>query len=239
MSPSSSHQRHVLVGRVARAHGVRGELGVDFYGEAPEILRDAETLRLREEPPGARPEEVCDSAPGEPRRVEKWRLHHDRVLLKLQGVDDRDAADAMRGASLWLPADALPPPDEEEIFLHELLGVAVHLADGEYVGELAGFLETGHGQEVWILHAPPANDETTLASQGAEPSPAPREILFPAQPEFVEALDLDARRVIIAPPPGLLELYTEPQPEPKPKAPRRPRGGRRVSQRGAGPRKSS
>ncbi len=182
----------VLVGRMAKAHGIRGEIVADMYAESPEILSHVRELYLRNEPPGSYPEE--DTTTVEPPRrvrVHVWREHQDRVLLSLKGLRDRNAAEALRGSTIWVRAEDLPAPDEEEVFLFAIEGLEVFGVDGGRIGVVEDLLETGHtDQEVWIIRG--VRDE---------------EILFPAEPEFVAELDPDAGRVVIDPPPGLLELY--------------------------------
>ena len=87
-----------------------------------------------------------------------------------------------------VPADEMPELDEGEVYLHELVGFDVVLLDGAKVGLLEGFLDVP-GQDVWIIR-----------------SPEGKEILLPAHEETVPEIDMDERRIVINPPPGLLEL---------------------------------
>lgn len=182
----------VLVGRMTKAHGIRGEVVAELYAESPGILSEVRELYLRNEPPGTWPDEDTTTAePPRRERVHAWRMHQDRVLLSLKGLRDRNAAEALRGATIWVRADELPEPDEDDVFLYEIEGLEVFDTDGDRIGVVEDLLDTGHdGQEVWIIRG--GRDE---------------EILFPAEPEFVAELDTDAGRVVIDPPPGLLELY--------------------------------
>ncbi len=168
----------ILVGRIVKPHGIKGELCVDFYADSPSIL-------------GA---EVWLGLPPAPRRaagVTACRFHHDRLLLTLDGILDRNAAETLRGAEILVPRERLPKLKEGEVYLADLPGFAVILQEtGEIIGTIT---EAGlaSGQEIWQI--------TT---------PAGKDILFPAVPEFVAALDAQARTAHICPPPGLLELYT-------------------------------
>ncbi|MGE4552577.1 MAG: ribosome maturation factor RimM [Desulfovibrionaceae bacterium] len=190
----------VTVARVLRPHGVRGELAVACFAESPEVFDRTPALFLL--PPGGR---------GRPRplRVLAWREHGAAVLLRLEGLDDRDRAAELRGCELAMHARDLPEPEDDEVYLHDLLGLAVVLPGGEPVGTLARFLEVP-GQEVWVIE-----------------HPSGREVLFPAAEELVAEIDLEAGRVVIDPPPGLLDLYlAEPEEKPHgPKAVRRPKAG--------------
>jgi 16S rRNA processing protein RimM len=115
------------------------------------------------------------------------------LLLTLAGVDSRDKAEALRRCRLLIHRTALPPPAEGEVYLFSLPGLRVlaREAEGqeEYIGRIAS-VSSHAGQEIW----------TILPPQG-------REILFPAVPDFVLGIDLDAGLVRISPPPGLIALY--------------------------------
>ncbi len=174
-------QRHVVVAEIVKPHGLRGEIVVDSHAESAELFRGLPWVRL--EPPS--------KLRAKPRRfeIESSRTHKGRVLLKLRGLDGRDQAEEWRGWLVTVRADMLPEPDEDEVYLHAILGCEVALEDGAPLGTLAGFEEHG-GQEVWTILGPGG-----------------REVLLPARPEFVLDIDLDQERITVAPPPGLLDLY--------------------------------
>lgn len=169
----------IPIGDVVKPHGLRGELVVDFHAEDPGLLDSLSHVLLAA--PGGRAVR---------REVRAWRAHQGRVLLTLQGVADRNAAEALRGHTLLAPAAELPPPDDDEVYLHQLEGCRVALPDGRELGLLEGFLTPSDEQEIWAIRT----------ADG-------REILFPAHEDSVLEVDLEARRITIDPPPGLLELY--------------------------------
>lgn len=169
----------IHLGDVVKPHGLRGELVVAFHAEAPELL-DVLSHVLLDDGRGRRTR----------REVRSWRVHQGRVLLTLQGVADRTAAEALRSHKLFAPAGELPPPDEDEVYLHQLEGCLVVLPDGRELGVVEGFLAPTEEQEIWAIRT----------ADG-------REILFPAHEESVLDVDLEAGRITIDPPPGLLELY--------------------------------
>ncbi len=174
-----SDDSFIEIGLVGRPHGLRGEVGVDFWAESPDLLRG--TLWLR---PGR-------GAP-RPHTVAGVRRHQGRPLVLFEGIADRSAAETLRGMHVLVTKDRLPEPDEDEVYLHELLGLRVLLhATGDTLGTLDDVQMPG-GQEVWSIRTPDG-----------------KEVLLPAVEEFVASIDLDAGEVRIAPPPGLLELYLE------------------------------
>jgi len=192
----SGHDGLVAVARVAKAHGIRGELCMDSHADSPLLFAPGATLYLAasaalDKGPGKGPGKVQAKGLGRPRPfvVRESRENGGRFLVVLEGVADRNAAEALRGSVVLVPEADLPPPDEGEEYLHKLIGARVLLADDTEVGVFTAILDTP-GQLTWII----------TAKGGAE-------ILFPAVPEFLLGLDADAGRIHIDPPPGLLELY--------------------------------
>lgn len=177
-----SQGRHglVAVAKVAKAHGIRGEICMDIHADSPLLFVPGATLFLAFEGGRGRPK---------PYVVANKRETTGRLILALQGVADRNAAEALRGAEVLISEADLPPPDEGEVYLHRLMGARVMLADGAPVGVLEALLDTP-GQLTFVIRG----------QKG-------QEILFPAVPEFILGLDADAGEVVIDPPPGLLELY--------------------------------
>ncbi|MGD9608918.1 MAG: ribosome maturation factor RimM [Desulfovibrionaceae bacterium] len=182
--------QYIHVGDVVRPHGIRGELGIDCYADSPSAFAPGSRLRLA---PPDRPERGCDYA------VRAVREHKGRLLVTLEGVPDRTAAETLRGLAVWARAEDLPEPEEDEVFLHELPGLRVRLAGAAAtdpdLGVIEDVLDAG-GAELWRIR-----------------DAAGREILFPAVDELVPEIDLDAGYVVIDPPPGLLELYQRDEPE--------------------------
>ncbi|MGE4556920.1 MAG: ribosome maturation factor RimM [Desulfovibrionaceae bacterium] len=174
-------QDHVVVAVVVKPHGLRGELVLESYAESPELFGELPWVRLA--PPQGRREKA--------RRfeIETWRTHKGRVLVKFKGVEGRDQAETWREFLVTVSADLLPEPEDGTVYLHAILGCEVAAEDGSPLGVLDQFSEHG-GQEVWSIATPDG-----------------REILLPARPEFVKDIDVAARRITVAPPPGLLDIY--------------------------------
>jgi 16S rRNA processing protein RimM len=179
-----AEDKYIIVGEVARPHGIRGEVCIDSHADSPSYFERGAVVRLS--PPGA-PQRGRDYV------VRAARVHKERLLVTFDGVPDRNAAETLRGLSVSIPASKLAPPEPDEVFLHELLGLRVRLAAAAPGDPDLGVLEDvrdSGGAELWVIRD----------RQG-------REILFPAADELVPEIDLEARVVIIDPPPGLLELY--------------------------------
>jgi len=126
-----------------------------------------------------------------PVRVLAVRMHKGRPLALLEGVNDRTEAEKLRGARLLLPEDELPEAAGDELYLYQLPGLEVVLHEnGRLIGHI-DHVELPGGREIWAIRT---------AGGG--------ELLFPAEPSFVASVDLEKGRVVIDPPPGLLDLET-------------------------------
>ncbi|MDR0815919.1 MAG: ribosome maturation factor RimM [Desulfovibrio sp.] len=126
-----------------------------------------------------------------PQRVRalSCRRHQGRLLFLFEGVADRTAADALRGQKLLVERAVLPEPAEDESYVQDLLGGDVLLPDGRRLGRF-DHLECPAGQDIWVI-----------ITDGGD------EILFPAQPCFIQGFDAAKRAVQINPPEGLLDVY--------------------------------
>ncbi len=117
----------VAIAEIARPHGVTGELRLKLYNPGSDLLAGRPRVRLRL-PDGEERDATVVSA----RDVGKG------VLVRLAGVDDRDAAEALRGAEVCVPRDAFPPLAEGEFYACDLEGARAVLRSGEEVGHVAG-----------------------------------------------------------------------------------------------------
>lgn len=166
----------LTVGRIGRPHGVRGEVTVEVRTDDPD-RRFAVDATLRTRPPELGPV-----------RIEAARWHGERLLLRLAGVGDRDAAERLRGALLIIDADPGEPTDDpDEFFDHQLIGLSVHTVEGAYVGEIHE-----------VVHLPA---QELLALRRADGG----ELLVPFVGAIVTEVDVPGRRAVIAPPAGLLD----------------------------------
>ncbi|GGC60984.1 ribosome maturation factor RimM [Hoyosella rhizosphaerae] len=169
----------LVIGRVAKAHGVHGELVVEIRTDDPEArFAPGTTLRGQKGRNGVKENFVVEAA----------REHSGRLLVRLQGIDDRDAADRIRGTLFLVNSDDIPRSDDDEYYDHELEGLDVRLGDGTTLGKLREVLHTAAGELLAVK------------------TPDGREVLIPFVMEMVPEIDLDAGFVTVTPPDGLLEL---------------------------------
>lgn len=170
----------VIVGRVGRPHGIRGEVSVEVRTDDPEG-RLAPGTRLRTDPPAAGPLTIASG-----------RVHSGRLLLTFEGHGDRTAAEQLRG--VLLVADVDPgerPEDPEEFYDRQLVGLAVRTVAGDEVGTLHE-----------VLHLP---GQDVLAVRRADGG----EVLVPFVAQIVPTVDLDGGEILLDPPPGLLSPVDE------------------------------
>lgn len=167
-SETNNPGRRILVGRVIGAFGVRGEVKLEswteprsaIFGYRPWILRD---------PRGV--ERELTTVRG--RQVGKG------LSAEIPGVEDRDAAEAMRGVEVYVPRSALPKPAEGEFYWSDLEGLAVVNVEGVSLGTVSHLFATG------------AND--VLVSRSGD-----REWMIPfVRPQFVTGIDLAAGRITV------------------------------------------
>ncbi|MFC4105106.1 ribosome maturation factor RimM [Micromonospora zhanjiangensis] len=182
----------LIIGRIGKPHGIRGEVTVEVRTDEPD-LRFAVGSVLRTDPTAA--SAPADPALGDPVRapeqltVESVRWHSGRLLVAFEGVYDRDHAEALRGTLLQVDsADVAEPTDPDEFNDHQLVGLRVVTPAGEPLGEVAR-----------IDHAP-ASDLLVLRR------PEGRTALIPFVKAIVPEVDLAAGRVVVDPPAGLLDL---------------------------------
>jgi 16S rRNA processing protein RimM len=125
----SAEPRFLVVGRVIKPHGVRGEVRVEMHTDLPERFSWLETIYV----------DINNPRPVE---VEGVRFHQSWALLKLVGYDDRDAAERLRSQWLLVPEEQGIPLEEGEYYLYQVVGLGVFTEEGQRLGELVEVLET-------------------------------------------------------------------------------------------------
>jgi 16S rRNA processing protein RimM len=164
----------LVVGRIGRPHGVRGEVTVEVRTDDPE-LRFAVGTSIATDPAGRGPLVIAGR-----------RWHKGFLLLTFEGVADRDVAEELRGTMLVIDsAEVVPSDDPDEFHDHQLIGLTVETAAGDPVGEVTDVLH--HGQDLLVVRR-----------AGAD------EALIPFVKALVPEIDLEGGRLVVDPPEGLL-----------------------------------
>lgn len=164
-------KRFLECGKIVATHGLRGEVKVLPWCDGPEALVPIKTFYL--------------DGGNTPKRAERCRIQKNMVLLKLEGVDTPEAAQALRGRVLWLDREE-DTLEEGQYYIQDLIGLSVEDADtGERYGILRDVTETG------------ANDVYHVAF------PDGRVQLVPAIPQVIAKIDIDGGKMLIRPLEGL------------------------------------
>jgi len=164
----------VLVGRVARPHGIRGQVVVnpetDFAGDRYTV---GQVLLVG---PAEQPVERC---------IEEVRFHQGRPILTLAGVDSVDDAERLAGLDVWLPRNSLAPLPERTYYRHDLIGCEVRDTADALVGRVTAVEGT--------------IDRSYLVIDG--------DVMLPLVDGICLEVDMAARRIVVQPPEGLIDLY--------------------------------
>ena len=168
----------VVVGRIRRSHGVKGVVVVEPLTASP----DEVFVPGREFVAGTVKGAVA--SPEKRLRVEMAEPFQGGYRVQFNAIADRNEADRWRDRHLLSPRSELPEPDEGEIYLHDLIGLAVVDAAGTAVGSVIAYYELPHDVMVEVER------------------PGAEAVMVPYQ--FVTEVDLEARRLVVEPPEGLL-----------------------------------
>jgi len=166
----------VLVGRIARAHGNRGQVIVDPATDFPEErFKPGSVLYMQK------------GATVEPLTIEGVRFHQGRPIISLAGVDTMDAAEALAGTEFRVRVEDLQPLPVGSFYHHDLIGCSVETPRGEVIGPVSKV----DGDAA----------SSRLVVQGRE-----GEILIPLVEGICVTVDVPGRKVVVEPPEGLLDV---------------------------------
>src|SRR4051812_8713106 len=146
----------IIVGRVRKAHGIRGELVVEVITDAPDAVFASGHRVFAGTATG-------DISPSRQElHVKSARDFNEGLLVSFDEIPDRTAAELWRGRYLLMPAGELPAPTEDEVYLHDLLGMRIVLESGEEVGVVEELYELPQGLALDVRRAEPRGGETAL-----------------------------------------------------------------------------
>ncbi len=164
MAESAPESPTLELGRLIKPWGVRGWVFVYSLADPPQALFDYQPWLIR----------------GTERRVAEWRTHGKRLVARIEGVDSRDDAEAMAGATVTVRESDLPKPPEGHYYWKDLVGLEVEGFAGRPLGRVAELMATG------------ASDVLVVDHGG-------QQRLIPFVPDrIVEAVDLEAGRIRVA-----------------------------------------
>ena len=157
------------MGRILRPRGLLGELQVEPMTDSQDRFTPGETLFLK----------------GQPHRLQHaHRRNGPQVVLKLEGIDTVEAAQAMRGESLYVTRDTVASLPQGHYYYFQLLEMQVYTPEGEHLGQITEIMETG------------SNDVYVVTNGG-------QEVLVPALDDVIQNVDVSDRRMVVDLPEGL------------------------------------
>lgn len=171
-----------VVGMIRNAQGIRGEVVIEPITDAPDaVFASGRRVFL-----GDHSGNIGTSSEAPPLTIESRRPFKGGLMVKFEGVADRNAAELLRGRYLMVPFEELDPLGEDEVYLHDLIGMKVVLDSGENVGDVTSYYELPQGLTLDV--------STTRGS-----------VLVPYRPEVVERTDGNARVIVVKSDVGLFE----------------------------------
>jgi 16S rRNA processing protein RimM len=173
----------VAVGRVAAAHGLRGEVLVEVLSDVPGRFAPGASLLLTVPGEGARPNSIAASRPHGGRQ---GSAGGELLLVALAGVADRTAAEALRGGLIEVPAADVPPAPDGAYYQFDLVGCQCTDVRGAELGEVVEVMAGGGG------------DLLRVVGGG-------RELLLPFVDAYLAEVDVAGRRIVWNLPEGLVE----------------------------------
>ena len=159
-------QEYLLLGEIVRPQGIRGEVKVRHYTDDPERFYDLDVVFLK------RGEKYDEAG------VEDARVQGDDVYLKLEGIDDRNEAEKLRGIQLWVDRDNAVELGEDEVFIADILGARAFDTKDNQLGVLKDVLTPG-GVDVFVLKTPKGN------------------LMFPALKEVLLEMNADEGKLVL------------------------------------------
>ena len=183
--PVQSDAEHelMIVGRVRKAHGIRGELIVQPITDAPDAVFAPGRRVFAGTVHGER------AADGRELHVERSSRFKGGLIVAFREIVDRNTAELWRNRYFLMPRSELDPLDEDEVYVHELLGMSVRLESGEPIGEVANLYELPQGLALDVRRAGGGRSDTVV-------------LLYD---QSVVGVDRDARVVTVVVPDGLLD----------------------------------
>jgi len=164
----------VVIGRILRPHGIKGEVKVDVITDWPGRFSTGRSVFVN-----------SDNKNGSWRVIENVRFQNTRLIIKFKGVESRDSAEVLKNHWLEIRANERPVLKQDEYYLPDLLGSSVRLADGNNLGMLKDVMQDT-SQDLYVI-------ETDRG-----------DVLVPAVKAFIKKIDLSQRIIIIDPVEGLL-----------------------------------
>lgn len=172
-----TQDQFLTIGEIVGVHGVQGVVKVRSYAESPGFFEKGRQLLIGQ-----------GASEGRWYTVQWGKPHQKGVLVALDGVGDRNSADALRGSLLFVDKAVLPALESDTFYWFQLIGLSVYTTAGEFLGRVSSMMPTG-GNDVLVV-------KNTL--KGTRP-----EILIPMLSHVVISVDLEGKTIQVELPEGL------------------------------------
>jgi len=174
LNKSVEKKGYVLIGKIVGVHGMKGTNKFRSYAESLSVFNPGRSLLIRDSRSRQTSIEII------------WVKPHTKTpLILFKGVIDRDQAEALIGAELFIPETELPELDEDIYYWFELIGLEVYTTEEEYLGRIASIMATG------------SNDVYVVSNKK-------KEVLIPALESVVVEINLEHKRMRVNLPEGLI-----------------------------------
>lgn len=175
----------VEIGRVVDAWGVKGWIKVQPFASDPQALFSSRRWFLKPAEPAAGRRPMPGAAVPPLLKISQARRHGDVVVAQAQEVPDRGAAEALKGARVFVPRSSFPTADPDEYYWVDLIGLTVVNLQGESLGTVTGLLDTG------------PHSVLRIAPDGADAGDESAERLVPFVAAYVVDVKLAERQIIV------------------------------------------
>ncbi len=197
----AAQESTVCLGVISGAHGIRGEVKIKAFGEDPLAIGGYGPL--------------SDETGGTTVEITTVRPNKGGVVARIKGVGDRNQAEALKGLMLYVERSALPEAAQDEYYHADLVGLSVELSDGKPMGQVIAVQDFGAGPmlEIRLSGSSQTGGQTESKTGGKTESKAggkmrakaENTLLAPFTRETVPEVDLTGGRLVLDPPPGLLD----------------------------------
>jgi 16S rRNA processing protein RimM len=174
-----SNPGRVILGVITGAYGVRGAVRLKSFTGKPEAIASYGAVTLGDS--------------GREMTIRVLKPAREELIAALDGIGDRSAAEALKGCTLHVARDRLPPPGDGEVYVSDMIGLPVYRKDGSLLGAVAAVADYGAGDLLEI---------TSSDRRGS--------ILIPFVTAMVPEVDVANRRIVVDPPEGLIEAQEQP-----------------------------
>ena len=172
----------IKIGKITAPVGLKGEVRILSFSEDPYRFEDLEYVYYSD---------------GQKAGIQNVRYKGTQVILKLEGIEDRNASEAARGRELFMDAEDLPELEDGQYYVRDIVGFSVVSVDGEVLGELKDVL-TDRAQDLYVV--------SPVRTDGTDHPEKKKNLLIPGAGEIIRSVDIEDKVITVDLPDGLIDL---------------------------------